>query len=89
VTAPHDGARGDARKAHDEVPDIDTALLAGRTRCCDQDHGGSHYHCGRCNGVTGMYGHHRGGEYRDGKWRRIEPHFCCPNNCENPEAHRG
>lgn len=25
-------------------------------RCCDQDYGGSHYHCGGCGQVSGMMG---------------------------------
>lgn len=66
-----------------------TEFLAGRPRCCELDFGGSHYRCGRCNAVTGMYGHYRGGEYRDGRWRSMPSHFCCPNDCENPEAHDG
>lgn len=28
-----------------------------RERCCDEDFGGSHYHCSQCNAVTGMMGH--------------------------------
>lgn len=28
-----------------------------RVRCCEEDWGGSHYHCGQCGEVTGMYGH--------------------------------
>lgn len=34
-------------------------LGGGRPRCCDQDFGGSHYHCGGgCGAVTSMYGHY-------------------------------
>lgn len=29
-----------------------------RVRCCEEDWGGSHYHCGECGEVTGMYGHY-------------------------------
>lgn len=35
-------------------------------RCCDQDFGGSHYHCGNCGQVSSMYGHSYG-EDADGK----------------------
>ncbi len=28
----------------------------GRNRCCIEDFGGSHYHCAKCNRVTGMMG---------------------------------
>lgn len=27
-------------------------------RCCNQDYGGSHYHCSNCGAVTGMLGHY-------------------------------
>lgn len=33
-------------------------LERGRDRCCDQDYGGSHYHCGRCGEVASMMGHY-------------------------------
>lgn len=61
-----------------------------KRECCDEtDFGGSHYHCAHCNGVTGMYGHMSGGAFRDGKFRKhAERHFCCPGDCQNPEAHR-
>lgn len=26
-------------------------------RCCEEDFGGSHYHCAKCGKVGGMYGH--------------------------------
>jgi hypothetical protein len=26
-------------------------------RCCDEDYGGSHYHCARCGAACGMMGH--------------------------------
>lgn len=29
-----------------------------RERCCDQDQGGSHYHCGNCGEVSSMLGHY-------------------------------
>ncbi len=28
----------------------------GRNRCCIEDFGGSHYHCAKCNRVTGVMG---------------------------------
>jgi hypothetical protein len=31
--------------------------LIGREPCCDEDYGGSHYHCSQCNGVCSMMGH--------------------------------
>ncbi len=34
-----------------------------RGPCCDEDWGGSHYHCGYCGAVTGMYGHFVGELY--------------------------
>lgn len=37
---------------------------------------GSHYHCGQCNEVTGMYGHYVSGHW-DEKFRKTEGHFCC------------
>ena len=61
-----------------------------RDRCCDRDSGGSHYHCSRCNEVTGMYGHYRGGKWTaDGFQPFAESHFCCPDACESPSAHAG
>lgn len=27
-------------------------------RCCDQDYGGSHYHCANCGLVSSMFGHY-------------------------------
>lgn len=61
----------------------------GREPCCPLDFGGSHYHCARCDCVTGMYGHYRGGEWLDGKFRKFaKPHMCCPGDCASPEAHR-
>lgn len=27
-------------------------------RCCEEDYGGSHYHCANCGEVSGMYGHY-------------------------------
>jgi len=35
----------------------DWNALIGRERCCDEDYGGSHYHCAKCGGVCGMMGH--------------------------------
>jgi len=35
-------------------------------RCCAEDFGGSHYHCGNCNAVTGMYGHYAARVFPDG-----------------------
>ena len=29
----------------------------GRPQCCDDDWGGSHYHCPACGQETSMYGH--------------------------------
>lgn len=29
-----------------------------REPCCDQDFGGSHYHCGHCGEVSSMQGHY-------------------------------
>ena len=31
-----------------------------RPKCCDEDYGGSHYHCAQCGEVTGMMGHFLG-----------------------------
>lgn len=60
--------------------------------CCGApDYGGSHWHCARCNALTGMYdGHYKDGEFgNDRKWHAYaERHMCCPGNCEKPEAHR-
>lgn len=28
------------------------------TRCCEEDMGGSHYHCAGCGAAGGMYGHY-------------------------------
>lgn len=68
---------------------ISTGTVPGGPRCCPEDWGGSHYHCAGCNGVTGMYGHYRGGYFRYGKWVKFaEAHMCCPDRCEKPEAHR-
>ncbi len=32
--------------------------MTGWRRCCEEDWGGSHYHCAGCGAVTGMYGHY-------------------------------
>ena len=37
--------------------EIDWEKQLGRKRCCEEDFGGSHYHCGHCGEVSGMYGH--------------------------------
>lgn len=42
--------------------------------CCEKDYGGSHYHCGHCGEVTGMYGHFVIATYRDGT--PFEGHTC-------------
>lgn len=36
------------------------AEMQGRDRCCDQDYGGSHYHCGNCGKASSMLGHYIG-----------------------------
>ena len=51
----------------------------GRKPCCEQDFGGSHYHCGRCNGVTGMMGHST--VFCKVTGERTLHHQCCPGNC--------
>lgn len=38
---------------------------SGRERCCDEDYGGSHYHCTRCGAVTSMMGHYSKDECED------------------------
>ena len=30
--------------------------LIGREPCCEEDYGGSHYHCARCGAVCSMMG---------------------------------
>lgn len=30
----------------------------GPPRCCEEDQGGSHWHCGNCGEVSSMYGHY-------------------------------
>ena len=66
-------------------------LYAGRPRCpepnCPRPVDDRHYHCARCSGITGMYGHYRGVEWLNGKARAIDGHMCCPDNCEQPDAH--
>lgn len=42
--------------------------IGGRRRCCDEDFGGSHYHCGRCRRVSGMMGC----AWKDEECKRIE-----------------
>ncbi len=42
--------------------------------CCDEDYGGSHYHCGHCREVTSMMGHYVEATYRDGT--PFEGHTC-------------
>lgn len=63
-----------------------TDLFAHFPTCetCGQKFGGSHYHCGKCQGkdVTSMYGHSRRGHYIDNKWVESEFHFSCDNECE-------
>lgn len=39
-------------------PAVGEEFWPGRTRCCEMDCGGSHYHCGRCGTVTSMMGHY-------------------------------
>jgi hypothetical protein len=70
-----------------EISDEEFKAMQGRKRCCPQDTGGSHYHCGRCGGVTGMQGHFSAIDMVDGKLKTIEHHFCCPGDCENPGLH--
>lgn len=52
---------------HSRVPYIRCPMCKDR-RCCDQDFGGSHYHCGRCNDPkpTSMQGHYL--RFDDGTW---------------------
>lgn len=33
------------------------AQWIGREPCCDEDLGGSHYHCAKCGAVCSMMGH--------------------------------
>jgi hypothetical protein len=36
-----------------------------------------------------MYGHYRALEFLpNGKTRQMEGHFCCPGDCEKPDAHQ-
>lgn len=63
--------------------------ILGRPRCCDDDFGGSHYHCGSCGEVSSSMGHWRGGAYVDGKWVKFEGHVCCPTKCHLGEPHPG
>lgn len=45
-------------RAMESTPDVGEPWPNfGHARCCEEDYGGSHYHCARCDGVTGMYGH--------------------------------
>ena len=49
-----------------------------RRLCCDQDYGGSHYHCAKCEAVTGMFGHYTNGARIDGRWVKFgEGVFTC------------
>lgn len=59
----------------------------GRKRCCAEDFGGSHYHCGGCGAVTGQLGHYKAVEWVNGRRRTMEGHQCCPNACTLPQAH--
>ena len=70
------------------MSEIDWEAHLGRPRCCDQDFGGSHYHCARCGAVTGMYGHWEGGRFDGDRFVTFEAHMCCPDDCAMPEAHR-
>lgn len=56
--------------------------IIGREPCCDKDLGGSHYHCGRCNGVSSMMGHYRAVHWFENKTTKVPPHTCCPNDCQ-------
>ncbi len=54
--------------------------LIGRKPHCDQDYGGSHYHCAKCNGVSSMMGHYTTGFRNDGRWVTFPDHagyFTC------------
>lgn len=60
------------------------------TYCCDEYQqqmeefgqwmGGSHYHCGRCNGLCSMMGHWT--TYCKHRLPDADAHFCCPGDCE-------
>lgn len=54
--------------------------IIGREPCCDEDLGGSHYHCGRCGGVSSMMGHSQGVHWNPTE--KVPQHFCCPNDCQ-------
>lgn len=72
----------------DDINKADLARMIGREPCCDQDFGGSHYHCPRCWAVTSMLGHHVGVHWfpnpRTKKMdaTKVESHLHCPDYCE-------
>ena len=53
--------------------------VMGREPCCDEDYGGSHYHCGRCGKTSSMMGHLT--TYCKVRGRTLS-HMCCPSDCE-------
>lgn len=57
----------------------------GRIRCCEDDYGGTHWHCAKCNGVTSMMGHLTSGfRYRD-EWVEFpdgKTYFTCDPKTE-------
>jgi hypothetical protein len=64
----------------------------GRERCCEEDFGGSHYHCAHCGQVSSMQGHYgdptayqrpicqhtTASTHRTSDGRTITIGFCCP-----------
>ena len=66
------------------VPEVGEPFQ-GRIRCCEDDFGGSHWHCGRCGRVSSIYGHLTSGIYHRGEWIPFpdgKSHFTCDSETQ-------
>lgn len=58
-------------------------------RCCDEDFGGSHYHCAYCRGVSGMQGHPECVAKANADRRAIPRTLCQVGDCNLYADHVG